>query len=101
MLQKFRWWPNLRPSRSSGFRPFSTIEGVPHSEVIRVSWLRCHHTSYARYWSPRSSSQPPMTSKVSWSSSAIPPGPSLPLAPPREDMKMAPGPQCRVWWGLE
>jgi hypothetical protein len=37
MLQKFRWWPNLRPSRSSGLRPFSTIEGVAHSEVIMVS----------------------------------------------------------------
>jgi hypothetical protein len=24
MLQKFRWWPNRRPSRSSGFSPFST-----------------------------------------------------------------------------
>ena len=45
MLQKFRWWPNRRPSRSSGFRPFSNIEGVPHSEVIMVSWFRCHQPS--------------------------------------------------------
>ena len=45
MLQKFRWWPNRRPSRSSGLRPFSNIEGVPHSEVITVSWSRCHQTS--------------------------------------------------------
>src|SRR4029450_8224121 len=38
-----------------------------------------------------------MTSKVSWSSRAIPPGPSLPLAPPRANMKMPPGPQWMGW----
>jgi hypothetical protein len=43
--QKFRWWPNRRLSRSSGFRPSSTIEGVAHSEVMTVSWLRCHQPS--------------------------------------------------------
>ena len=37
MLQKLRWWPNLRPSRSSGSRPFSIIDGVAHSEVMTVS----------------------------------------------------------------
>jgi hypothetical protein len=45
MLQKLRWWPKRRPSRSSGLRPFSNIEGVPHSEVIMVSWSRCHQPS--------------------------------------------------------
>ena len=34
-----------RPSRSSGLRPFSNMDGVAHSEVMTVSWLRCHHTS--------------------------------------------------------
>src|SRR5262249_10512264 len=37
------------------------------------------------------------TSKVSWSSSATPPGPSLPLAPPSADIKIPPGPQWIVW----
>ncbi len=36
-LQKFRWCPKRRPSRSSGSRPFSNIDGVAHSEVITVS----------------------------------------------------------------
>ena len=45
MLQKFRWCPKRRPSRSSGLRPFSNMDGVAHSEVMTVSWLRCHHTS--------------------------------------------------------
>ena len=45
MDQKFRWWPKRRPSRSSGLRPFSTIEGVAHSEVMTVSWFRCHQPS--------------------------------------------------------
>jgi hypothetical protein len=44
-LQKFRWWPNRRPSRSSGFNPFSIIEGVAHSDVTATSWFRCHHAS--------------------------------------------------------
>ena len=35
--QKLRWWPKRRPSRSSGLRPCSNIEGVPHSLVITVS----------------------------------------------------------------
>jgi hypothetical protein len=43
--QKLRWWPNLRPSRSSGLRPFSTIDAVAHSEVMTVSWLRCQQPS--------------------------------------------------------
>src|SRR5919204_1006626 len=44
-LQKLRWWPKRRPSKSSGFRPLSIIDGVPHSEVIATSSRRCHHTS--------------------------------------------------------
>jgi selenium-binding protein 1 len=43
--QKLRWWPKRRPSRSSGLRPSSTMEGVAHSEVMTVSWLRCHQPS--------------------------------------------------------
>src|SRR5688572_19946123 len=45
MLQKLRWWPKRRPSRSWGSRPCSIIEGVPHSEVMTVSWSRCHQPS--------------------------------------------------------
>ena len=95
-LQKSRWWPKRRPNRSSGFSPSSIIDGVPHSEVTATSSLRCHHTSYAKYCSPRSVSHAPVTSKVSWSISATPPGPSPPSAAPRLDMKMPPGPQCTV-----
>ena len=42
-----RWsaWPYLPPSRSSGFTPSSTMEGVPHSLVIMVSCPRCHQKS--------------------------------------------------------
>jgi hypothetical protein len=96
MLQKFKWCPNFRPSRSSGFNPPSIIDGEAHSDVITVSCRRCHHTSYAKYCGPRSRSHGPITSKVSWSSSATPPGPSSPFGPPSADMKMPPGPQCTV-----
>ena len=68
----------------------------PHSDVITVSWRRCHHMSYAKYCGPRSFSHGPITSNVSWSSSATPPGPSSPFGPPSADMKMPPGPQCTV-----
>ena len=69
---------------------------VAHSDVITVSYFRCHHTSYAKNCGPRSSSHGPITSNVSWSIRATPPGPSAPLVPPNADMKMPSGPQCTV-----
>ena len=35
----------LPPSSSSGTTPSSIIDGVPHSLVISVFWLRCHQAS--------------------------------------------------------
>ena len=43
--QKCRRWPYLLPSSSSGTTPSSIIDGVPHSLVISVFWLRCHQAS--------------------------------------------------------
>src|ERR687893_2309794 len=94
--QKCSAWPYLLPNSSSGLTPSSIIDGVPHSLVTTVLCCRCHQASYARYCGPRSLSQGPSTSKVEWSSSAIPPGPSAPSAPPKQDRKIPSGPQCRV-----
>ena len=49
--------------------------------VIIVSCPRCHQKSYARYCGPRSRSHRPLISKVSGSSTKIPPGP-LPSSSP-------------------
>src|SRR5579859_1674511 len=85
MSQKCSRCPYLPPSSRSGTTPSSIMEGVAHSDVTRTSSLMCHQTSYARYWSPLSCSNGPITSNVSWSSSATPPGPSWPFPPPRQE----------------
>ena len=43
--QKCSAWPYFWPSSSSGTSPSSIIDGVPHSLVISVFWLRCHQAS--------------------------------------------------------
>ena len=94
--QKCSLWPYLRPSSSSPTTPSSIIDGVPHSLVTTTSWAMCHQRSYARYCGPRSTSHRPSTSKEWWSSSATPPGPVSPLAPPRRQTYIPSGPQWRV-----
>ena len=74
-------WPYLPPSSNSGLTPSFTMFGVPHSEVIIVSWPRCHQKSYASCCGPRSFSHWPFSSNVSASIRKMPPGPS-PLAEP-------------------
>lgn len=57
-------WPYSFASSSSGTNPFSIIDGVPHSLLISVFWLRCHQASYAKYCGPRSVSHCRSTSNV-------------------------------------
>jgi hypothetical protein len=42
--QKCSRWPYLLPGNSSGATLSSIIDGVPHSLVINVFWVRCHNS---------------------------------------------------------
>ena len=97
MLQKLRWWPNRRPSRSSGLRPFSIIEGVPHSEVMTVSWLRCHQHVVAEVLVAAVVLPGADDVEAVVVQQGDPAGAVVAVGPAQVDMKMPPGPQWTVW----
>ena len=57
--------------------PSSIIAGVPHSLLISVFWLQVPPGVVGEVLRPAVGLPGPSTSKVSWSSRAMPPGPSV------------------------
>ena len=61
-----------REAASRGFRPSSTMLGVPHSLAVMVSWPRCHQKSWANSYGLRSISHRHFSLKGTWSMSKAP-----------------------------